>query len=145
MLPGSRYNHQLHAAGLEVYTTRAANLGQPQDGTYRQQGPKRPRPEGLLELEMWERRKRAEDASRICGITHEEAEMGNLMHQDEQELLSLWEGRHWDDSNGGWLDLEPCAKARREQVEYIRRHKMYTRVSREACLRETGKAPMGGD
>ena len=27
-------------------------------------------------------------------------------------------------------------------MEYIRRHKMYTRVSRETCLRETGKAPI---
>ena len=27
-------------------------------------------------------------------------------------------------------------------MEYIRRHKMYTRVSRETCLRETGRAPI---
>ena len=51
------------------------------------------------ELEMRERRKRAEDANRICGITHEnaenkglslvESEMEKLMHQDEHELLSV--------------------------------------------------------
>ena len=41
-----------------------------------------------------------------------------------------------------WLDPELCAKARREEVEYIRRHKMYVRVPREVCLRETGKAPI---
>ena len=41
--------------------------------------------------------------------------MVNLMHHDEQELLSLWEGWHWDDNKGGWLDLELCAKARREE------------------------------
>ena len=64
------------------------------------------------------------------------------MHQDELELLSAWEGWHWDDSKGGWFDPELFAKARREEVEYIRRHKMYVRVPREACLRETGKAPM---
>ena len=40
------------------------------------------------------------------------------------------------------LDSELCAKARREEVEYIRRHKMYTRVSRETCPRETGRAPI---
>ena len=100
------------------------------------------------ELEMREQRKRAEDANRICSITKEnaenkglslvEAEMGKLMHQDEQKLLSVWEGWHWDDK-GGWLDPELCAKARREEVEYIRRHKMYVRVPREVCLRETGK------
>ena len=64
------------------------------------------------------------------------------MHHDEQELLSVWEGWLWDDNQGGWLDPELCAKARREEVEYIRRHKMYTNVSREACLRETGRAPI---
>ena len=72
---------------------------------------------------MRERRKRAEDANRICGVTHEnaekkelslvEAEMGKIMHQDEQELLSVWERWHWDDNKGGWLEPELCAKARR--------------------------------
>ena len=60
-------------------------------------------------------------------------EMGKLMHHDEKELLSTWEGWHWDDNKGGWLDPKLCAKARREEVEYIRRHK---------CTRETGKAPI---
>ena len=97
------------------------------------------------ELEMRERRKKAEDARRIRGIVHESAEnkglslvqseMGELMH-------SVWEGWHWDDNKGGWLDSELCAKARREEVEYIRRHKMYVRVPREVCLRETGKVPI---
>ena len=53
----------------------------------------------------------------------------------------MWEGWHWDDNVGGWLDLELCAKARREEVEYIRRRKMNGRVPRELCSRETGKAP----
>ena len=98
---------------------------------------------------MREHRKKAEDANRICSTIHEnaennrlslvEAEMEKLMHRDEQELLSAWEGWHWDDNKGGWLDLELCAKARREEVEYFRRHKMYVRVPREVCLRETGK------
>ena len=62
------------------------------------------------ELEMREQRKRA---NRICSIIHEnaenkglslvEAEMGKLMHQDEQELLSVWEGWHWDDNKVGGL------------------------------------------
>ena len=63
------------------------------------------------------------------------------MHHDEQELLSVWEGWLWDDNKGGWLDIDLCARATREEVEYIRRHKMYTRVSRETCQQETGKAP----
>ena len=43
---------------------------------------------------------------------------------------------------GGWLDPELCAKSRNEGVENIRRHKMYTRVPREVCLRETEKGPI---
>ena len=45
-------------------------------------------------------------------------------------------------NKGGWLDPELCAKARREEVEYIRRHKMYTRFAREVCLHETVEAPI---
>ena len=63
-------------------------------------------------------------------------EMEKLMHHDEQELLSLWEGCHWDDHNGGWLDPELCAKARREEVKHI----VVTRCARgcperRACVR----------
>ena len=75
-------------------------------------------------------------------LSHVQSEMGKLMYHDEQELLSVWDGWHWDDNKGRWLDLELRAKARREEVEYIRRHKMYTRVSRETCSRETGRAPI---
>ena len=45
-------------------------------------------------------------------------------------------------TKAGWLDPELCAMARREEVEYSRRHKMYTRVPGEVCPRETGKAPI---
>ena len=43
-------------------------------------------------------------------------------------------------TKAGGFGPELCAKARREEVEYIRRHKMYVRVPREVCSRETGKA-----
>ena len=104
------------------------------------------------ELETREKKRNVEGVKRIRGIVYEnnkfkrlshvQNEMGNLMHHDEQELLSVWEGWHWHDNKGGWLDPELCAKARREEVEYIRRHKMYTRVPRETCPRETGRAPI---
>ena len=99
-----------------------------------------------------EQKKKAKDAKRIRGIVHEsdkskgtshaQEEMEKLMLHDEQELLSLWEGWQWNDNNGGWLDPELCAKARREEVDHIRRYKICTRVSREVCLCETGKAPI---
>ena len=98
-------------------------------------------------LKTREQKEKAEDAKRIRGSVHEingtsrmQDEMEKLMHHDEQELLSLWRGWLWKDNKGGWLDPELCAKARREEVEYIRRHKMYTRVRRLACLSETDKA-----
>ena len=101
--------------------------------------------EDQQELETREHQRKVEDAKNMCRIVHEndknkelshvQNEMGRLMHHDEQELLSVWEGCHWDDNNGGWLDQELCAQARREE-EYIRRHKMYKRVSRETSLRD---------
>ena len=39
-------------------------------------------------------------------------------------------------NKGGWLDPELYAK------EHTHRHKMYSRVSGEVCLRETGMAPI---
>ena len=93
------------------------------------------------ELKVWEQKQRAKDAKRIRGIVHENIKIKGtnhlqhgrvkLMHHDEQALLNLWQGWHWDDTTGGWLDPELCAKARREEVKYIRPHKMYTRVPRE--------------
>ena len=69
-------------------------------------------------------------------------EIGRLMHHDEQELHSVCGKDVILMTKSGWLDPELCAQARREEVEYIRRHKMHTRVPREACLHETGKAPI---
>ena len=66
-----------------------------------------------------------EDAKRIRRIVREkdknkdlsqvQNEMGRLMHHDEQELLIVWQGWHWDDNKGVWFDPEMCAQARREE------------------------------
>ena len=82
------------------------------------------------------------EAERSEGMDRVQTELGKLMGHDEQTLLSLWQGWRWDDAKGGWLDPDLCAKARREEVEHTRRHKVYTRVLRETCFRETGKAPI---
>ena len=50
------------------------------------------------------------------GTSHVQDDVVKLMHHDEKELLSLWEGRHWHEHKGGWLDPELCAKARRVEV-----------------------------
>ena len=28
-------------------------------------------------------------------------ELNSLMHEDERHILSLWQGKHWDDAKGG--------------------------------------------
>ena len=93
--------------------------------------------EDKQELKTREKKKKAKDATRVLGIhendnkkgtSHVQEEMEKLVRHYEQALLSLLEGWHWDDNKGGWLDLELCAKARRWEVEYVRRHKMYTTV-----------------
>ena len=68
--------------------------------------------------------------------------MVKLMHYDEQELLNLWEGWHWDDNKGGWLDAGLCAKATHEEVEYFHATRWHMRVPREVCPCETEKAPV---
>ena len=88
------------------------------------------------------------DAKRIRGIVHDDNKnkrLSRVQNEMENLMFSVWEGCHWDDNKGGWLDLELCARARREEVEYIR-HQMYTRVSSETCLREKGthQDRMGG-
>ena len=59
--------------------------------------------EDLQELKTRERKRKVEDAKRIRRTVHEnnrhkelshtQSEMGKLVHHDEQELLSLWEGQ----------------------------------------------------
>ena len=97
---------------------------------------------------MREQRKRTVNANRICSIINEnaenkglslvEAEMVKLMHQDEQELLSAWDGNGTTTKAGGLT--RSCLPRQGVKREYIRRHKMYVTVPREVCLRETGKA-----
>ena len=101
------------------------------------------------ELMMWEQRKKSKDAKRIRGIVHENDrnnrtslahdEMGYLVHHDEQELLSLWEGWHWDDNKGGWLDPELCAKAWRRRWSTFVASTCTREFPGETCSRETGK------
>ena len=43
------------------------------------------------------------------GLSHVQNGMENLMHHDEQELLSVLEGWHWDDNKGGDGLIRTCA------------------------------------
>ena len=84
---------------------------------------------------MQEQRKRAEDANRICSIIHENV---------ENKGLPRWRNSCIKTSRScsarGKDGIATSTKA--GGLEYIRRHKMYARVPREVCSRETGKAPI---
>ena len=102
------------------------------------------------DLKTREAKKEVKDAKRIRGIFHANdknkgtgrvlGEMENLMHHDEQELLSLWEGWHCDDHRGGCLDLELFAKASTSVVTRCPREC----PERRACVR-LGKQPSRQD
>ena len=82
---------------------------------------------------------------------HVQDEIGNVIHQNEQSFSACGKGGIGMTPKVDGLTLSQlCAKARREEVQYIRHQKMYTRVPRVTCMRETGKARthqdrMGGD
>ena len=104
------------------------------------------------ELEVWEQKKQSNGAKRMRGVVHDndknkgthhlQYEMGKFMRHDEQAVFSLWHGVHWDGTKGGWLDPELCAKARRDEVEYILRHMMYTRQDGWRLPRDSRGSPM---
>ena len=48
----------------------------------------------------------------------------------------------WDDVLGAELELDKVKKARAEELEYIRKMKLYTKVHASECWKKTGKAPI---
>ena len=97
---------------------------------------------------MRERRKRAEDANRICGITHEnaenkglslvEAEMGNSCIKMSRSCSAC--GKDGTKTTSSTRSCVPRQDVKRWSTSADT--KMHTRVPREVCLRETGKAPL---
>ena len=49
----------------------------------------------------------------------------------------------WDDVSGSELNPELTMKARAEEMEQFRKHKVYEKVKAEVCLAVTGNAPIG--
>ena len=49
----------------------------------------------------------------------------------------------WDDISGKPLDIEGVRKARREELEELKKHNVYRKVPVSKCLDETGKPPVG--
>ena len=54
----------------------------------------------------------AHEDDRNKGSSHVQDEMRKLMHHDEQDLLSLWEGCHWDDIKKAGGLIQNCAPKR---------------------------------
>ena len=62
-----------------------------------------------------------------------------------QELNSIREGKYWDDAKEGWLDPILVQKAREEEMQYVKKHAVYEKVTMRQCWKETGKNPIKTD
>ena len=90
--------------------------------------------EDQQELEMRERKRKVEDAKKIRGIVHE-------MDKSKASGVAQCVGK---DRTGMTTSRDVCqSKTGRSEVHSS--PQMYTRVSRDTCLRETGKAPSRHD
>ena len=71
-------------------------------------------------------------AKKICDL----ASGSILMQMGEDEEY------YWDDSKGGWLDKELLMEARKKEMEYFRKMKVYEKVPRSQAYQAAGKAPI---
>ncbi len=62
----------------------------------------------------------------------------NVVHKENGEITQAW-----DDVTGNELDPKFTVKARQEEMEQFRKHKVYEKVKEEVCWQITGKAPIG--
>ena len=67
---------------------------------------------------------------------------GSLCSVDENDYAGRWEDIYWDDSSGKPLPAEEVHRARYEELEYIRTHKVYEKVTLEQCWERTGRKPI---
>ena len=88
---------------------------------------------------------------RIGGVEAEEAlkniekwimEMRIEWERNEAEADSWLEGA-WDDVKGGELSVQDVKKARKEEVEYMIKRKIWRVVPTAECWRKTGRPPIG--
>ena len=60
------------------------------------------------------------------------------VEEDTSEELE----RAWDDVSGAELDASAVRKARAEEVEYVRKLELYTKVPLEECYAKSGRGPI---
>ena len=76
---------------------------------------------------------------KLASLTDQEVcEVNSLMREEEEDLYSTSQQGFWDDTKGGWLSPEGVMQARQDELDYIRRHRVYVRVPRARCLQATG-------
>eukprot|EP00959_Pyramimonas_sp_CCMP1952_P109811 2297214-Pyramimonas_sp.AAC.1 len=64
--------------------------------------------------------------------------MINVVHKENGEITQAW-----DDCTGNELDPKLTIKARQEEMEHFRKHRVYEQVKEEVRWQVTGKAPIG--
>ena len=67
--------------------------------------------------------------------------MGELPPEEEEQDAWLMEA--WDDVNGKRLDPTKVRKARKEEIGYYYKMKMYDKVPISECITRTGRQPIG--
>jgi hypothetical protein len=70
------------------------------------------------------------------------------MDDGEDEEKERWgetedeEGCAWDDVNGGEISLSDLRKARKEEIDFMTKRKIWSETSVAECWEKTGKAPV---
>ena len=97
-----------------------------------------------IELRMIKEKKMKEAMKEEkCGL-EEIKKISEVMHvDDDSDLMSTgMNGEYIDDVKGGTLEASGVLEARAEEMSYVPKHKLYTKVPREWCRQATGKEPI---
>ena len=78
----------------------------------------------------------------LCSVVQDLERLEDGQHNVPEEEAFLDNLEAWDDVNGEQLDPTGARKARLEEVEYVRKVKLYDKVPIRQCYDRTGKAPM---
>ena len=80
---------------------------------------------------------------KLASLTDQEVcEVNSLTHEEGEDLSSTSQHGFWGDTKGGWLSPDGVRQPRQDELDYIRRHRVYARVPRARCLQATGKPPI---
>ena len=78
------------------------------------------------------------DSSKMMEEAEEINKKYRIVEEEPSELLE----QAWDDISGAEFDPKEVKKARMEEVQYVRKMQLYTKVPLEECLNKIGKKPI---